>query len=335
MRKIKISAIALLVFVAFAFTACSSTEKVTDDTAGEAEDNGVCPTGEDTAGVVSGGVSYSFLQLTFEELILDYATDVVVAQYVGHKPFGEEEKLLEYEFIVLDRVVGNAPDRIFIYGRIPDPNDFGNLEALNIPGGFTDARYLLPIRQLGWLFGHTHEDGYEFLRSLVINLDDLSRSTMFGEPLSDHTDVLDFTSSRAADDSVVEYFEQLTRNRHRPTEPVAEFIRSTNTDEILSGSPFVLEIEIDEFLSAQRSDWGAWDFCTAVVVESLKGDIERGFKIWLAFAPGSVKPGERYIVAVAPHYDRDNGLFYLTSHNSVFETGQRDEISRALERTSR
>ncbi|MCL2843602.1 MAG: hypothetical protein FWE28_09160 [Oscillospiraceae bacterium] len=59
---------------------------------------------------------FEYEYFTFEETLLEFPpTDVVIAQYIGHRPFGENAT--EFEFIVLDRVLGNAADRIFVYAE--------------------------------------------------------------------------------------------------------------------------------------------------------------------------------------------------------------------------
>jgi len=71
----------------------------------------------------------SYTYLTFEEAVTEFATDVVIAQYVGSRPFGNHST--EFEFIVLDRILGNAPERIFVY-------TLNNLSA-HVSGGEYDA----------------------------------------------------------------------------------------------------------------------------------------------------------------------------------------------------
>ena len=52
--------------------------------------------------------------MTFEEALL-LSSNVVVAQYVGYRNFGDET--IEFEFAVLESVLGDSADRIFVYAR--------------------------------------------------------------------------------------------------------------------------------------------------------------------------------------------------------------------------
>ena len=286
---------------------------------------------ETTALEVRSHVSYSFDDLSFEEAISEYATDAVIAKYVSHRPFGEMKTLMEYEFVVLDRVWGNAADTIFVYTSVLNIGE--NLDALNPPDGFTDSEYLLILEKIGQPITHTHEDGFTFIRSIVIDLDEPSRSTMNGELLTSRSDSgemlansssgLDF-SRNISRESIVSY----VREQIKDNPPSRELIKSEKLEDIINNSPYVLVVEVNELLNSPRTDWTALDiyYCTAVKV--LNGDINLGFEFLVSFPADTVRPGEQHIIAVQQLEEGSNNWFIFTSRNSLFGMERLEEIMR-------
>jgi hypothetical protein len=265
-----------------------------------------------------GGFNYEFEYFTFEQMLL-FATDVVIAQYVGHKPFGRNA--MEYEFVVLDRVLGNAPDRIFVYTSTI--NAGGNLDAFNRQSGFTNARYLLPVRAIADAITDTHDDGYTFIRSLVVDLDEPSRSTFMGEVLNPHSTGLDFNSRSLSRNTIVSYVREITRNNTL----APQIIRSERLEDIISGSPYVLVVEIGERLAGGG---GVTEIYEVDVVRALKGGVEQGGEVFIEFPHGSVQPGERHIVAVRQLNEGYSDWFWFTSRNSLFGMERLDEVLRVI-----
>ena len=276
------------------------------------------------------GGFFSFFHMTFEEAILD-ATDVVKVQYVGSRPHGRT--VTEFEFIVLDRVVGNAADRIFVYasrghGSILDAeaNISFSMDDLSFSLGTT---YLLPLIEVWQPHTTAHEDGYLFIRNIIINLDDPAQSTMFSQSLFHDAVGLDFSSTTLSSNQVVSYVADITKNNP----PSTSYIRSHNIEEIIKGSPYVLIVEINEPFSLNRdrpSDWMQTDIYYFTVVRSLKGDIGYIYEFMVFFAD-TVRPGEQHIVAVRSL--GEGSLSYeFTSRNSLFNMSQLDEIMEILNR---
>jgi len=268
----------------------------------------------------------------FEEALKD-ATDVVVAQYVGSRPFGE--KLTEYEFEVLDRVLGDAADRIFIY----EANDVSitvsgdRHRIIYRPGEITfipEIDYLLPLMSLDSVYSNTRENGFRLIDNIVINLDEPSNSTMYNEPLNPHSRRLDFDNSQISRDQIISRVQRLTR-RNTPAE---DFIRSEDIADIINGSPYVLVVEVGEVLrlsgeGSGGADWRSTDIYYVTLIESLKGDIVVEDELVIVFLADSVFLSERHIVAVR---QRPDGSFYhLTSRNSLFSMDQLGEILEIID----
>jgi len=314
MKKIMATMIAILLITIL--TACD-----VEDThvANAAADNS-------TATQSPSRITTSVVYITFEEALLS-STDVVIAHYVGHRPFGEN--LIEFEFSVIDRVFGNAADTIFVYATNSYASIMGgvaastyNQSALMFNRG---TNYLLPLQRLEGAHLRTHEDGYLFIHNLIMNLDNPHLSTMYNEPLSLHSSEVSFESRSLADEAILTFVSEKTANNR----PAREHIRSENMEDIINGSPHVFIVEINEprrLVSQQVTrDWGETDIYHATVVRTLKGNLDAGLRVDVVFFADTVQTGEQHIVAVE-RIERGSTTFRFTSRNSLFRMDQLDEI---------
>ena len=292
MRKMLILAITIL--VALTLVACNAADAPADSS-------------NNTA------VSASRVYYTFEE-VLPARTDVVIVNYVGHRPFGE--RLTEFEFTVVDRIVGNAADTIFVYSS----------DALSFTEG---SDYLLALYRLWQAHRRTHPDGFMFIGELIINLDDPTKSTMYNEPLYLHATELDFNSMNLTREQIIAFVAEKTANNP----PGRDHIRSDNIMDIITGSSYVLVVDIDRplrLVDEQVSrDWMETDIYYVTVVEALKGDIDVGAEMNVAFFADTVQTGERHTVAVR-RVSEGGTSFDFTSRDSLYSMNQRDEILEIL-----
>ncbi|MCL2408100.1 MAG: hypothetical protein FWC96_00585 [Oscillospiraceae bacterium] len=328
-----------LLILAFAITimstlfACSAQDTEYDDTNITRDDtttkaDSAATTNEDAteprivrAPAGSAWVDY----LTFEQVLLHVSTDIVIANYVGSRPFGET--VTEFEFTVLDRILGYAADTIFVYASNVNESVMGDTEGLRYnPSTLTfnsGTDYLLVLRKLGGAYMKTHPDGYVFSRNLIINLDNLDLSTMYNESLSLHTTEINFNSRSLDREQLLAFIAEKTANNT----PGRGHIRSKNIVDIVTGSPYILIVEINEFIARAATDFMHNATCFVTVVEVLEGDIDVGPETMVFFAD-TVQPGERHIVAAER---LDGGSFLVfTSRNSLFRLDQRDEILAIL-----
>ncbi|MCL2071415.1 MAG: hypothetical protein FWH07_04170 [Oscillospiraceae bacterium] len=270
----------------------------------------------------------SYDYLTFEEAVSEFATDVVIVRYVGHEPFGERQSLIEYEFIVVERILGNAADRIFVYAENPEninaSVDGIDRAVLYKPGDLSfdaDTEYMLALRKIENPLSHTHEDGFTFICNIVIDMDNPGESMMYSEELSLHSDELEFTDELSEDD-IIAFIEELTEDNT----PGREFVQSDTTRVLISDSPYVFVVEVGELLVSPRTDWMSTDIYHVSAVQVLKGDVADGHEFLLTFAADTVKEGGRYIVAVEPIEEGYDDWFRLTSINSLFNFRRLSEI---------
>jgi hypothetical protein len=96
--------------------------------------------------------------LSFEQALLR-STDIVIVNYVGQRPFGEH--LIEIEFEVIDRILGNAADTIFVYATNTQASVIGGTSYHQGEVSFTGGtNYLLALSRLVGAINRTHEDAY-------------------------------------------------------------------------------------------------------------------------------------------------------------------------------
>ncbi|MCL2200891.1 MAG: hypothetical protein FWB75_02910 [Oscillospiraceae bacterium] len=267
--------------------------------------------------------------LTFEETA-EMATDVVIAQYVTRRPFGQN--FTEFEFIVQERIFGNAADRIFVYVNHRISSSIMRADGTVDEPMFTDAaEYLLMLYRIDNVYSTAHEDGFWFISELVLDLSNPLRSTIYGEPLSQHSTGMNFNNRNLSREAITTYVRELTRNNTPSREP----IRSNDIKDIIKASPHVLVVEINEprrlAQYAFQSDFMlATDIFFTTVVRTLKGDREPGYVVRMVFFADTVQTGETHIIAAVPVTESNPYFYDLTSRYSLFRMDQLDEILEIL-----
>ena len=282
--------------------------------------------GNSIRAAVSGGADLRVGQLTFEAGVRA-ATDVVVAQYVGRRPFGQA--LTEFEFIVHERIFGDAPDRVFVYVSDTFPDLWGSRDR---PFS-TMGHYLLFLNELADVYANTHEDGYVFFGNITLDVNNPTSGTMHGNPLTQHSLGMNFNSRSLTRDAIISYVNALPRNDF----PTRVYIRSDNLEDIINGSPNVLIVEINEpqsLASTQFSrDWMETDIYYTTVTEVLKGNKQVGDRVRVVFFADTVSTGQRHIVSITPSdpTSPDPHFFDFTSRNSLHPMSQLGQIMQILD----
>lgn len=280
----------------------------------------------------------SYVYRTFEEALVELVTDIVIVQYVGHRPFGES--LMEFEFTVSERILGDATERIFVYTQNNiNAHVLGHEYEINfLPGELTFISgndYLLPLRRINSPYSNTYDevDEFVFVYNIMIDLEDPSNSVMYSEALDYHSIGMSFdeeTPTREIISFVEELADQIEdKGRWKPV-----FIRSEIMEDIIKGSPYIWVVEINDPLSLNSevppSDWMSIDIYYVRVVQSLKGDTAVGEEMVVIFFADTVLPGEQHIVAVTP-INKGDTWHDFTSRNSLFRTDQLEEIMQILD----
>ena len=281
----------------------------------------------------------------FERALLELTTDVVIAKYVGYNIL--EIELIEYEFIVLDRVLGSATDSIFVYEHsnllttivlvdsdgevVGELVDDSEPEVLPLNPG---SVYLLPLIRISTVYARrAHDDLFWFSSQIAIDLNNIANSTMSFGPLFEHSTGFDFNVD-ATQEQIISYVYELTKNNP----PGRSIIRSPHIEDIVNESPNVVVVEIGEprFLASELEHGGGSDIDVATdsyyakVVQVLKGSLGTGDEIEINFFAETVFTGERHIVAIEP-FSPGSIWFNFTSRNSLFSINQLNEILTIIE----
>jgi len=272
--------------------------------------------------------SYDPEYRTFENVVRS-STDVVVAELVAQRPFGELRT--QFEFIVHERIFGNAPDTIFVYAEsIQWDREF---TCSDLPFT-TNTQYLLALRLIANVYANYHVDGYRFTADLMLDLNNPSESTLFGEPLSPSSN-MNFNRGRLTREQVISY----VRTLEYDSSPPRVFITSDSLEDIINGSPNVVIVEIVEMCiysyilregpSRQLQAYIHWaDRFDTTIVEVLKGDLQVGDMLSVVFFGDTVNPGETHLVSTVSS-DPNNPNSHMqrfTSSHSLHSLDQRDEI---------
>ena len=291
---------------------------------------------------VSWNLAVSYDYSTFEEVMLSEVSHIVIAQFVGSRPFGD--MYTEFEFIVSDWLLGETTERIFVYSTNAQTHVHGHQRHVSyVPHNLQfeyGVDYLLPIRFSPPVHptNPVPEDRFFFARQMFINLDNPAASNMYSESLNEHMQSLSLTRTtpRAM---IVEFMSDFAEIIEYERRDAWQFINIESDDihDIISGSPYIFIVDILEFIPLIGSTtWMSIDNFYVNVLEVLKGDPNFWYETRISFAMNTVEAGQQLIVAVQPVGDNNNHFWFdLTStNNSIFELDRLDEIRAILNQSS-
>lgn len=332
-KKIRITTVILLSLLLIACTAnddpnvgyeafedSNRVEFYEDDNDGEVE--------RETPAPIVATAFYDYQE--FEIALKTFTTDVVIARIVDHEYIGES---IVFEFEVLERIFGDAGDRIYVIAErgMEVQFDQEELELDFRPGQvnfYEGVDYLLPLIRIDDAYADIQEDAFVLIRDIVIDLDNPMNSVMYSTPLYWHTEQLELHEDTPREDIIAHVYELV-----RDIVVIGRTIRSEAVEEIINGSPYVLVVEIGEpiRLAAEQAqvEWGPTDLYEVTVIESLKGEVNEGDEMVILFHADTVFQGERHIVATMPMSPGSN-WHEFTSRYSLFQVGQIDEIMLIL-----
>jgi len=276
---------------------------------------------------VASGSSYMALTeyRSFEDAIT-MATHVVVAELVDRRSFGLD--FIEFEFIVHERVIGDVDDTIFVYtDNIDWCCGFSGCDLKFT----TDTQYLLVLLEIANVYASFHDYGLRFFNDIILDMNDPSRSTMYNEPLSQHSR-LSFNGGLTRD-QILSHVQLQPRDPF----PTTMFITSENLEDIINGSPYVLMVEINEPWrlagGGAHEDVVSTDIYYVTIIEVLKGNMQVNDVLRVVFYAGTVFPGEIHLVSVSHNDPHISTPFFhtFTSRNSLHcMEEQLDEIRAIL-----
>ena len=267
----------------------------------------------------------SAIYATFEDLIY-LSTDVVKAKCIS---VVEENYNLKYEFQVLERYVGEETEQnIYVYipqNRIvsiidgPSGEDIG-YETSQLVYTADESYYLVLSRRKSVYDSNDHY--LEVGGNLYIPVSDISKSTLYGQPLTNHSNIEACNSEQQIIDHIVNQL-KVNPNEERLLFEGQQYIVSEDFETIIDESPYILKVKLKEI--EYKSETRATYKCT--VISTLKGDCAEGAEISIPFFPDTVREGKEYIVALM--YSSAD-LYVLSSKNSVFSKWKENNIVKHL-----
>ena len=260
--------------------------------------------------------------LTFEEAVTQYATDFVKAKCIGVK---DNDVDVEYKFEVLARYLGEeVGDFIHVYTR---KNYCHTAAGENIGISYyeddisyiTGEEYYLVIERFVGVY--YDRDRYYTICNIYFPVSDLTKSTMYGELVTNHSGISDISGEQALVDYIVKMLENNPdRELYYGTKP----IDARDMETVIKQSDFVFKVSVGKDCGYGLKDRTTHE-CT--VIESLKGDITTS-DITILFLKGDVSEGKEYIVAL---HQSDTSSFIVSSKNSVFKISKKDRIMKYIQ----
>ena len=283
--------------------------------------------------------------LNFEEAVFEFATHIVVAQYVESQPFGDFHT--EFEFVVIDEILGETTERIFVFLYHTKAHVHGHEnEVFYLSGDLSfepGIDYLLPLINTNSIDSIINREGDEFIfiSQIMIDLDDPSNSNIYSENLDDHIEGIDLDEHTEIEE-IISFVEEIAEAIEAEDRFEHIIIESSDMEEIINGSPYVWIVEINEVWRladevgprATRRN----DLYYVTIIDALKGGKNVTLKggtieapiVAMAFLPDVVFLGERHVVAVQPLAEDDRGAFLFTSRYGLFSLDQLEEIEAII-----
>ena len=264
--------------------------------------------------------------MSFEQLVAT-ATDIVKGKCVG---VDKKDGYAEYEFSVVSRYLGEKVEgNIFVY--VPDyavsviNTDYSyRLSDLSYKDGL--EYYLVLSRTIDVYIPH---DRYINVGgNLFMPANDISGSTLYGEPLINHAKI----KSIDAEKDLTEYLSMLANDMVEKKQTNAvnglAYITETDMDSIIDKSDFILRVKVEEEVYKGMAD----DRCTydCVVISSIKGSVDSNELVRIVFPKGAVVEGNEYILALAEFKDVSPRSFVMSSKNSIYELSSQEYIEERL-----
>lgn len=268
--------------------------------------------------------SYATANYLSLEQIFYKATDIVEAKFVGAENNG---MYVVNEFEVCKRYVGQETDDniLFYVERNLSSSTANNGVAYSYSTNDLvfekGERYYLALRRYESVF-YEQQIYLEIAGNLYIPASDVSKSFIYGEPVTNHTDSLNTLNT---EQDIVNYINYQLEHNPNPQRALYDGIKPTRSKDlktIVNDSDSILRLRINE----SESKLDDRESFTCTVTSVLKGNCTYE-KISVTFLKGTVKQGKEYIVALN---EVEGAYFTPSSRNSVFSTFKEKKIMKII-----
>ena len=275
------------------------------------------------------------------ETAADMCTDIIVATFINkqsYPTFGENsssELFTEYEFSV-DKILKGETTTNSIY--LFDANDWVFVEGINDSYQEGNIEYVAGEKYLLFLERHIcvdyDHDQYLILGDLYMSLSSLSESTMYSQPISEHSSY-DFQNTTTED--LLLYIEDIAAKSNSRKYYGKKYSISQSIPEIIAESEQIFKVTVDfKFIEGVYIPIDTY-FCTVNYI--YKGDVllndpeygDLADSIQIGFPKGSVKEGEEYIVLLNRVSEGSTIYSRSSKEHSVYDKDSFDYITKFLD----
>lgn len=233
-----------------------------------------------------------------------------------------------YQFQVLESLLGEtSEDTIFVYcrhkGLVHTSNGSKRYSYVADPFYEKGEIYYLPLKRKIDVYSE-HDKYLADLALIKIPVSNIQNSTMYGEPLIEHSKISSLETEQDVKNYIVEYLEN-NPNPDRLSYLGRDYIKSDDLNTIVDNSDYVVKIKVEDFY--RETDDQIFYYCT--VKECLKGDLEVGEKIRVRFKKNDVIKGWTYILTATEAYDSPKFLLY-SAKDSVYTVLRENQITKYL-----
>ncbi|MBE6620668.1 MAG: hypothetical protein E7625_04830 [Ruminococcaceae bacterium] len=264
-----------------------------------------------------GGGNATTIELSFEH-VCELTNDVISARYLGG--WIENGKcFLEFEVLTCHK--GDVDEEKVIIRWKQSIGDIYNVKVSGTYGAEVRVPFMKGKPYLLLLY-HEAKSAYDdeyyapITSSLIIPLNQIHNSKMYGDPLSEH---MDNPGAMKSVNKLVRYVKKLAKNAPNISTPYKDYIKSISLEDIIIDTSYVLKVRVGPFPSG------------IVVTDVYKGDLKPGDEIRLiAFSDMVLKVGSEWIVVVDKGKYYDLPYYYFTSRQGVLDVSREEEIIELL-----
>jgi hypothetical protein len=261
---------------------------------------------------------YLMVYFTFDQIVKQ-ATDVVKAKCVGSNQASDD---IEYTFEVIERFSGEDVDEFKVktmdYNASGSGTSFTVYQSDNYKIG--KEYYLFLTRRVSVYYDY---DLYlNFLAFVHVPADDVSKATIYNEHISKHSQLGEEFDAVTFEEYIKVLIESRTDEEINMYEG-EKYILSNDMNAIIDGSPYVIEIQVNEFDRINEKT----ELSNCTITKVLKGDMEVGSTQRVIFPKGKVEPGKKYIIAATII---ESPYVVFSSKNSLFDVSQYDAIMECI-----
>lgn len=281
-----------------------------------------CQNKTDDQDMISGymdGIYFSF------EDALAASTDIVKAKCIAVSYPKSNEKA--YEFEIIQRFLGeNVTENIFVHCYYKYLVSLGNSEKgysfMDDPLFEIGETYYLVLERRVSVY-QEHDEYRNSVALIKIPLSNIQNSTMYGEPLTEHSQIQTLEDEQDIENYIVNYLES-NPDSDRLLYNGKKYIMSDDLETIVDGSDFVLKIKIRD-LDHKYDDISFYN-CT--VISSLKGDVEEEDTVCIKFFEKDVVKGWTYIVTAV--FIEETDMFEYSAKDSVYSVFKENKIKNYI-----